>query len=140
MSVKVSELVPDMNEVNIKVRVLEAGELKEIQTFRGPRTLSEAVVGDETGRVTLTLWGEHAGKISTGDAVEIKNGYTRVFRGEIRLNLGSRGTIEKIEDSEVPSMEEVPEETPQVPEGYEPPRRGRRDFRRGGRSYTRRRY
>ncbi|RLG40571.1 MAG: single-stranded DNA-binding protein [Thermoproteota archaeon] len=139
MFVKVSELTPDMNEVNIKVRVLEAGELKEIQTFRGERTLSEAVVGDETGRITLTLWGEHAGKVSAGDAIEIKNGYTRVFRGELRLNLGSRGTIEKIADSEVPSIEEVPEISPQVPEGYEPRRRGGRDFRRG-RSYSRRRY
>lgn len=128
MSVKIVDLVPDMNEVNIKVRVVETTEPREIQTFRGPTSLSEATVGDDSGRVTLTMWGEHAGKISTGQVIQITNGYTRVFRDEIRLNVGGRGSLSEIEDTDVPKEDEIPEITPEVPEGYRP--RRRRGFRR----------
>jgi replication factor A1 len=31
------------------------------------------VIGDETGRVKVTLWGKHAGTLKEGEAVEIRN-------------------------------------------------------------------
>ncbi len=120
---KVSDLKPGEDGVNLKVRVLSVSESRVVETRSGPRTLSEAVVGDETGRVTLTLWGDHAGTLEEGQAVEVQNAFTTVFRGKVQLNVGRRGKLEQIDDSEVVSAEEVPESFPEAPNGYRPYRR-----------------
>ncbi len=124
-SKKVSELRPGDNSVNVKVRVIEAGEPRVVETRKGPRTLSEATVGDETGRVTLTLWGDHAGKLSEGQVVELQNAFTTVYRGKVQLNLGNLGSIAEAEDSDVVPADQIPEDVPEAPEDYRPPRRRR---------------
>ncbi|MEN3000072.1 MAG: single-stranded DNA-binding protein [Acidilobaceae archaeon] len=106
---RVGDLKGNMDNVNVRVRVIEAGESKVIDTKYGPRTISEAIVGDESGRIKLTLWGRIAGSIRAGDAIEIRGGWTTVFRGQVQLNVGQRGSVSKIDDSEVPSAEEIPE-------------------------------
>jgi len=121
---KISELKPGMDNVSVKVRVLEAQEPRVINTRKGPRTISEAIVGDETGRTRLTLWGHAAGSLKEGDAVEIQGAWTTAYRGQVVLNVGGKSNIEHVEDSEVPQADEVPEESPTAPEGYRPPRRG----------------
>lgn len=121
--VKVSELKPGMDNVSVRVRVLEAEAPKVIETRKGPRTISEALVGDETGRVRLTLWGRAAGTVSPGEAVEISGAWTTTYRGNVVLNVGGRGEIKRLEDSEVPTAEEVPEETPRAPRSFRQRRR-----------------
>ncbi|MCD6323619.1 MAG: single-stranded DNA-binding protein, partial [Desulfurococcales archaeon] len=86
--VKVMELKPEMNNLDIVVRVIEAGEPKVINTRSGQRTISEALVGDESGRVKLTLWGKAAGELTEGRAVEIKGAWTTTYRGDVQLNIG----------------------------------------------------
>ncbi len=130
-SKKVSELRPGENSVNLKVRVIEAGEARVVETRRGPRTLSEAVVGDETGRVTLTLWGDHAGKLSKGQVVELQNAFTTVYRGKIQLNLGNLGNLVEVDDPEMVEIDNIPEDSPEAPEDYRPPMRRRRSYDRG---------
>ncbi len=136
-SVKVSDLRDGMDGVSVRVRVLEVSGEKVINTRRGPRTISEAVVGDETGRVKLTLWGRHAGSLREGEAVEIRGGWTSSYRGEVQLNVGARGEIERISDDEVPEASEVPEERPKAPPRPRRPQRGQGGFTgyrpRGGR-------
>ena len=128
-NVKISELKPGMNNVSVRVRVLEAEAPKTINTRKGPRTISEAVVGDETGRVRLTLWGNAAGSIEPGSAVEIKGAWTTAYRGQVVLNVGGRGEINTLDDSEAPTEEQVPEETPRAPPDWRPPQRTASGFR-----------
>ena len=130
---KVSQLREGEDDVTVRVRVLSVGETKTVQTRKGPRTLSEAVVGDETGRVRLTLWGKHAGTLEEGEAVEIRGAWTTSYRGEVQLNVGYRGEIERIEDDSVPQPEEVPEERPKASERPRPRRGGYGGY--GRRSY-----
>ena len=117
---KVSSLKEGMDNVTVKGRVISADEPKVIQTRKGPRRISEAVIGDETGRVKVTLWGKHAGTLEEGEAVEIKGAWTTSYRGEVQLNVGFKGEIERIGEEEVPREEEIPEETPKADS---PPRR-----------------
>ncbi|NOZ89319.1 MAG: single-stranded DNA-binding protein [Crenarchaeota archaeon] len=128
-NLKVSELKPGMDNVTVRVRVLEAGEPRTINTRRGPRTISEAVVGDETGRVRLTLWGSAAGNLEQGTAVEIRGAWTTAYRGQVVLNVGNRGEINTLDDSEAPREDEVPEETPRAPPDWQPPARRSSGFR-----------
>jgi replication factor A1 len=114
-TVKISELKPGMDNVSVKVRVLDVQAPKVIETRKGPRTISEATVGDDTGRVRLTLWGRAAGSVNPGDAVEIHGAWTTSYRGNVVLNVGGRGEIIKVDDKEVPDANEIPEKMPRAP-------------------------
>lgn len=134
---KIMDLKPEMNNLQVVVRVIEADEPKVINTRIGQRTISEAIVGDETGRVKLTLWGKAAGSLREGQAVEIKGAWTTTFRGDVQLNIGGRGNITEVSGDDVPEPENIPEETPKAPESYRPSRKGTYSKRSYG-SYGRR--
>jgi replication factor A1 len=136
---KVSDLREGEDNVSIKVRVLSVDEPKVIHTKRGDRTISEAIVGDESGRIKLTMWGNQAGKINEGDAVELKGAWTTSFKGDVQLNIGSRGEINKIDEEGLPKPEEIPESTPKASESSSRSYgRSRGGYRRGGRGGYRR--
>jgi len=128
---KVGNLKPNQENVNVTVRVLETSEPRTIQTKNGPRTISEAVVGDETGRVRLTLWGNLAGKVKDGMVVKIENAWTSVYKGKVQLNAGNRSKINEADDGEVPPADQIPTNEPEAP--YVPQRRsyGRRSYSKG---------
>jgi replication factor A1 len=133
---KVMELKQGESSITVKGRVLEANEPKTIETKKGTRTISEAVIGDETGRVKMTLWGEKAGTVEEGQAVKVSGAWTTAYRGKVQLNVGSSSEVTQIDDNEVPAKEQVPESEPTAPEeerrgGFER-RGGRRDYRQGG--------
>ncbi|MEM3928893.1 MAG: single-stranded DNA-binding protein, partial [Candidatus Korarchaeum sp.] len=110
------------------------GESRVVETKRGPRTLSEATVGDETGRVVLVLWGDHAGKLREGDVIELQNAFTTVYRGKVQLNLGNMGSFSETSGEGFVKAEDVPEDMPEAPSDFRPQRR-RRDFRERSEGY-----
>ena len=128
-------LKPNQEEVHITARVLEAGPARVIQTRKGPRTISDAILGDETGRVKATLWGRKAGTLEEGKVIDVKKAWTTSFRGQVQLNIGSSTEVIIVDDTEAPPAEEIPEESPKAPMNTYQPRRGfkKGGFRRGGR-------
>lgn len=139
--VNVIDLKPGMEDVHVVVRVLNVGNPKVIRTKAGERTISEALVGDGTGKVKLTLWGRVAGTITEGDVIEVVGGWTSVFRNEVQLNVGGRGKVNKVDASLAPESSEIPDAMPKAPEqggqsgGFRrpPPRGGGRGRSRGWR-------
>lgn len=126
--------------VHIKGRVLEASPPRVIQTRRGPRTISNAVIGDETGRVQATLWGNKAGTLDEGQVVEIEGAWTTSFRGKVQINIGRTTKVTELSDKEAPLPEEIPEDQPVSPgEGFRKSRfgQGRRYYRQGRGLYKR---
>ena len=96
--VNVDALKPSLRKVNVTVKVVDIGQPLSI-TSRKDYTVhrvAEALVGDETGCVLLNLWDDQINAFNKGDVIEIKNGYTSLFRGFLRLNIGRRGTAEKV--------------------------------------------
>ncbi|MUN29264.1 single-stranded DNA-binding protein [Sulfuracidifex metallicus] len=125
---KIGNLKPGMESISIVVRVLQVSEPKDIQTKNGPRTISEVMVGDETGRAKLTIWGKQEEPLKEGSVVKIDNVWTTAFRGQVQLNAGSKSTFSE-SDEEIPEESEIPETIPEAPQDYAPPRR---NFNRGG--------
>jgi len=76
---------------------LEMGDAREVSSSSDGQLhrVAEALVGDESGTVLMTLWDENIGRFSVGDVVEVENGYAGTFRGSLRLNIGKYGTIDK---------------------------------------------
>jgi len=100
--VKVSDLSPRSRRVNLKVKVIGKGDVREVTSSRdgSSHRVAEATVGDETGTILMTLWDKHIDEISVGDILKISNGYVSLFRGTMRLNVGRYGTFEKVEEEE----------------------------------------
>ena len=95
-SVKVSELGPYSKQVNTTVKVVQKGEARETVSRQDGTThrVLDALVGDETGAIYMTLWDDNIDKVKEGDTMNVKNGYVRPFKGSMRLNIGRYGTLE----------------------------------------------
>ena len=102
---KVNELTPQSKRVNVLVKVVSVGEPKEIPNRFGgeAKKVAEAVVGDETGTVILSLWQDQIGTVQPGDVLSIENGYISLVQGHMRLNVGKYGKMTK-SDKEMPTV------------------------------------
>ncbi len=100
---KIKDLTPSSRRVNVLGKVVSVGEPKEIQTrFGEQKSVTEVVIGDDTGKVILSLWGNQADQANDGQNIYIDNGYISLVRGHMRLNVGKYGTLSN-------ATEEVPE-------------------------------
>lgn len=96
--VKIADLRTGMKKINVQAEVLETSEPSKVHTqFRDNALVSNALIGDETGKVLLCLWDEQVNAVSVGDSIEVKNAHVAMFKGEKQLRLGKNGTITKLE-------------------------------------------
>lgn len=98
-SAKVEGLKPGFRNVNVIVKVVNVGPPRTVflRRDRAEHRVAEALVGDETGSILLTLWDDQIDIFGPNEVLEIRNGYTSLFRGTVRLNIGRYGTAEKVE-------------------------------------------
>jgi replication factor A1 len=125
---KVGELTPQSRAVNVTAKVVSKSEIREIPMGRdgSAHKVCDALVGDETGVVYLTLWDDNIEKVNDGDTLRVENGYVTLFKGNMRLNIGKYG---KLEQAATPLEGEVNTENNVSSKTYE---QERRPFRRGG--------
>ena len=96
---KIKDLKPEDKRVNVLAKVVSKSEPKEITTKYGEvKHVTEAVVGDETGVVTMSLWEEQADLVEEGETIYVDNGYISLVRGHMRLNVGKYGAIKKSDE------------------------------------------
>jgi replication factor A1 len=97
--IKVGTLKSNLTNLNVMVKVLSIREPRVISSRRdrSEHRVTEALVGDETGCVLLTLWDNQIDALGIGEVYEIRNGYTNLFHGSLRLNMGKYGTAEKVD-------------------------------------------
>jgi len=131
--VKIETLTPNSRGVNTIVKVVSKGEVRSV-TGRdySVRRVADALVGDETACVFMTLWDDKIDAISEGATLRITNGYINLFRGNIRLNIGKYGSYELVDDSPI---DEVNTENNISDKKYEQQRRFDRYGGRGGGGY-----
>ncbi|HXZ90040.1 MAG TPA: single-stranded DNA-binding protein [Candidatus Dormibacteraeota bacterium] len=98
-NMKVSELGPYSKQVNTTVKVVQKGEARETVSRQDGTThrVLDALVGDDSGTIYMTLWDENIDKVNEGDTLNVKNGYVRPFKGSMRLNVGRYGSLEPAE-------------------------------------------
>jgi replication factor A1 len=128
---KVGELTPQSRAVNVTAKVVSKSEIREIPMGRdgSAHKVSDALVGDETGVVYLTLWDDNIEKVNDGDSIRVENGYVTLFKGNMRLNIGKYG---KLEMAKEPLAVEVNTENNVSSKTYEQERRPYRGGRGGG--------
>jgi replication factor A1 len=98
----VEDLSMGLSDVSVRGQVLDTDN--SVRTFDrddgSEGRVANLVLGDETGRIRVTLWDENTELIDVfdpGDSVELIDGYVREREGDLELHVGDRGTIEPIE-------------------------------------------
>ena len=127
---KVGELTPASRAVNVTAKVVSKSEIREIPMGRdgSPHKVCDALVGDSTGSVYLTLWDDNIEKVNENDTLRVENGYVTLFKGNMRLNIGKYG---KLEPAAQPLEGEVNTENNVSNKTYEQERRPYRGGRGG---------
>ena len=100
--IKVEKLTPSSRAVNTIVKVISKSPVRNV-TGRdySVHRVADALVGDETGCVYLTLWDDNIDKVNEEATLRITNGYINLFRGNMRLNIGRYGKLELLEESPI---------------------------------------
>jgi len=131
---KVGDLTPQSKAVNVTAKVVSKTETRDIPMGRdgSAHKVCDALIGDETGVVYLTLWDDNIDKVNEGDSIRVENGYVTLFKGNIRLNIGKYG---KLEPAKEPVTVEVNTENNVSSKAYEQERRPFRGGRGGGRGF-----
>jgi len=126
----VAELKPRMKNVTISFKVISIGEQREIESRRDGTShrVCDITVGDASGIVQVPLWDDTIDEVEEGSTYNLTNGYTGLFRGNLRLNVGRYGKLEAAEEG----IEEVNMEVDMSAEEHEDDR-PRRSYGGGGR-------
>lgn len=128
---KISDIQTGMSNVELKAKVVEKGEVRQVNTRFGPSSVCDCVIEDDTGHMKLTLWSKQIDTIKVGDTIEITGGYIREWREEKQISIARTGQINVVPaelpslgEAEAPAEEELeapdeePEEEPtEAPEG-----------------------
>ncbi|MFB6113527.1 MAG: single-stranded DNA binding protein [Halodesulfurarchaeum sp.] len=109
---RVADLTLGVSDVTLVGEVLSSEPVRTFDRDDGSEgRVSNLLVGDETGRVRVTLWDDTADlarEFEPHDVIEIVDGYVRERDGTLELHVGDRGTIDRVEAD----VEYVPDATP----------------------------
>ncbi len=87
----IKDIKEGMRNVEVLVKIIRVFELREFTSGDRQGKVASLFVGDETGNIRVTLWGEMAEetkKVKEGDVIKIKEAYTKLNNSspEIHLN------------------------------------------------------
>ena len=95
---KIGELKAGMNGVSIEGTIIDKGSTRSFISRKTGRIVrvAEAKIKDDSGEIILVLWNKQINQVDVGDRVRITNGFVNTYRGNIQLNVGRKGKLEKI--------------------------------------------
>jgi len=97
----IKDVRPGMKHVNLKAKVLSVAEPRRVVTrFGNYAEVAKALIGDETGAISLCLWNEQINAVSVGDTVHVGDAKASDFKGEKQLTVGARGVLSNAEGFE----------------------------------------
>ncbi|MEM3607069.1 MAG: OB-fold nucleic acid binding domain-containing protein, partial [Candidatus Bathyarchaeia archaeon] len=90
-AVKIAELKPKVNHTNVIVKIINKDELKSIKIGGREALVIEALVGDETGLITASFWGENAkliAEVKEDSVLTVLNASTKLNGRFTALSVG----------------------------------------------------
>ena len=88
---KIAELQGDEMMVNITAKLVFV-EKKEITVKGATKTIFSGIAGDETGTAPFTIWSDE-GDYEKGSVYVFNKAYTKRFKDQVQINIGSRGSV-----------------------------------------------
>ena len=95
----IAELKPGMKSVNITFKVMNTSDERSVESRKTGETyrVVDAQVGDSTGTILMPIWNETIDTVKVDTTYTLTNGYTGLFKGNLRLQLGKFGSIAEAE-------------------------------------------
>ncbi len=118
----VENLRPGLRGINLKIKCASKDEPREGYSRKTGDSykVTEALVGDETASILITLWNETIDEMEIGKVYSLNNVYTSIFKNSLRLNIGKYGQMQEIDEED---SIEVNEDNNLSNEFYDQPRR-----------------
>jgi replication factor A1 len=110
-SMKIADIKESDSDINLSAVILHIQDIRVFSKKNGGEgKVRNILVGDDTGKIRVTLWDEKAelaSNLNVGDSIEIINGYARLnnFNDEVEIQIGNHSVIQKT-DSEILYQEE----------------------------------
>ncbi|TFG34800.1 single-stranded DNA-binding protein [Candidatus Thorarchaeota archaeon] len=97
----IAELKPGMKSVNITFKVMSISDERSVESRNTNETyrVVDAMVGDSTGTILMPIWNEAIETVKEGETYTLTNGYTGLFKANLRLQLGKFGSIASADES-----------------------------------------
>ena len=94
--VKVKDLESTSKGFDIKIKVVSKDSEREVNIKKTglKNRVANFTVGDETGTITLTVWGSVIDEIPIDEVIQIQKAYVREFNGSLYLNIGQYSSWE----------------------------------------------
>ena len=99
--IKIEDLEPYEKKFNLKFKVLEQKNEKEVIDHENPyfsHKLGEFIVADDTGSIILSAWNEDIKLLEEEKVFKIENGFVNLYRDSMRLVVGKHGELTPIEE------------------------------------------
>ncbi len=111
---KISDLVPGLRNVNLRARVIVVSDIAELPREGGALEKLSVLLGDGSGVITLTLWGDQAREakalLRPGCCVQLEKAYVKRFQDRVELGLSREGSIRVVEeDGDLPPLQDIVE-------------------------------
>lgn len=94
---KIGEIKRGMSNISLEGKVIDVSESREVMTRFGRRRVADALVEDDTGEISITLWQDQIDRVNPGDKINVSGAFTTEFRGKLQLNIPRSGKIEVLE-------------------------------------------
>jgi len=98
---KISELKTGANNVDVTGTVTKKDQPRDVVTKYGKRLqVANITLKDDSGEISMSLWGNDIAIVKVGDKVEVSNAYVNEFKGSPQLSTGKFGKIKVLGSSE----------------------------------------
>ncbi|MFP4000575.1 MAG: hypothetical protein ACOCTN_07960 [Candidatus Natronoplasma sp.] len=101
---KIEDIEGDEQGLNLKCRVVSVDD-KEIEVDNQPKRIWYGILGDDTGTIPYTLWEAKSIEMEKGDTIKLEGAYVNMWNDKPQVNIGSKASIKKIKEEEVPQFE-----------------------------------
>lgn len=105
---EIKELKVRQGNVEVIASVIEKSEPRTFDKQGNTGRVCKAIIKDDSGSITLTLWNDEIDKISIGDKIKITNGYVGEWQGELQLSAGKFGKIDIVEKGQPKVYTNIP--------------------------------
>jgi len=101
---KIVELREGSSNIAFTARVLGV-EKREVEVDGGKKAVFSGVIADETAKSQFSAWKDF--DLHEGDVLRVEGAYVKSWRGIPQVSFDERALVKKLEDKELPALDEL---------------------------------
>lgn len=95
---KINEIKRGMSNISVQGKIIDISDVRDVQTKYGKRNVADALIEDETGQISLSLWQDQINSVAVGNMINVTGAFAIEFRDKLQLSIPRSGKIEVIEE------------------------------------------